>query len=171
MKLLSLCLAVTTVLALPTNAAPDQKESCRKFVGEFYVWYLKHSNGGPLDKAVKLKKANFSPQLLRALEEDRRAAEKSPHEIVGLEFDPVLNSQDFAEKYIPGKVTQKGGRFLVEVHSVYDGKKSEVPAVTPELRHEGSRWVFINFHYKYENKSDDLLSMLKQLKADRAKHK
>src|SRR5689334_22882294 len=70
MKLLSLCLAVTTVLALRTNAAPDQKESCRKFVGEFYVWYLKHSNGGPLDKAIKLKKANFSPQLLRALEED-----------------------------------------------------------------------------------------------------
>src|SRR5947208_1005082 len=118
MKLTSLCLVLTaTLIALPAHAASDQKTSCRRFVGEFYAWYLAHSNGDVLSKAIKQKRANFSRELLRALEEDRKAAEKSPNEIVGLDFDPVLNSQDFAEKYVPGKVTQKGDRFFVEVHS------------------------------------------------------
>jgi hypothetical protein len=105
--------------------------------------------------------------LIRRLNEDAQAAAKSPGEIVGLDFDPVLNSQDFAEKYVPGKVTRNGRRFLVEVFSVSAGKRSEIPAVTPELRHEGGRWVFTNFVYKVDGKTDDLLSLLRQLKRAR----
>jgi hypothetical protein len=147
---------------------PTEKASCRKFVGEFYTWYVAQGkNGDPLRVALKRKKANFSREVIRRLNEDAEAAAKSPNEIVGLDFDPVLDSQDFAEKYVPGKVTQKGQRYLVEVFSVYAGKRSEVPAVIPELRHERGRWVFTNFGYKFDGKTDDLLSLLKRLKARR----
>jgi len=47
----------------------------------------------------------------------------------------------------------------------------ETPSVTPELRHEHGQWVFANFLYKSEGKSDDLLSILAKLKADRMKGK
>lgn len=153
----------------PVNDAAE-KASCRKFVGEFYTWYLAQGkNGDPLRVALRRKKTNFSGEVIRRLNEDAAAGAKSPNEIVGLDFDPVLNSQDFAEKYVPGKVTQKGRLFLVEVFSVYSGKRSDVPAVLPELRHEGGRWVFTNFVYKHDGKTDDLLRLLKQMKADRKK--
>jgi hypothetical protein len=149
-----------------------EKAACRRFVGEFYAWYVARSQkGDPLRAALRLKKANFSPELIRGLNEDARAARRSPGEIVGLDFDPVLNSQDFAEKYVPGTVMQKGSRFWVDVFSVYSGKRSDTSAVIPELRHEHGRWVFTNFLYKTDGKTDDLLSILKQLKADRKKSK
>jgi hypothetical protein len=147
-----------------------EKTSCRKFVGEFYAWYIaRGKNGDLLRVALRRKKANFSLEVIRRLSEDAKAVARSPNEIVGLDFDPVLNSQDFAEKYVPGKVSQKGSRFLVDVFSVYAGKRSEVPAVTAELRYERGRWVFSNFIYKSDGKTDDLLSLLRRLKADRKK--
>jgi hypothetical protein len=154
--------------------AKDSAEtaSCRKFVGEFYAWYLaRGKNTDPLRVALRRKRANFSPELIRRLNEDYGAAAKSPNEIVGLDGDPVLNSQDFADKYITGSVAQKDNRFLVDVFSITAGKRSEIPAVTPELRHQNGLWVFTNFHYKIDGKSDDLLSLLKRLKADRKKHR
>src|ERR1044071_9727129 len=84
-----------------------EEAACRRFVGEFYAWYIAHSKHQvPLDLALKRKRANFSAELVRRLNEDRAASAKSPGEIVGLEFDPVLNSQDLAEKYVPDKVTE-----------------------------------------------------------------
>src|SRR5262249_29402277 len=93
-----------------------ERTSCRKFVEEFYAWYVAHDKkSDPLKLALRRKKANFSETLIQRLKEDYKAAAKSPGEIVGLDFDPVLNSQDFADKYVPGRVTQKGRQFEVEV--------------------------------------------------------
>ena len=147
-----------------------EQASCRKFVAEFYSSYVDQSKkGDPLRVALRRRKANFSAEMVRMLNSDYAAAAKSPGEIVGLDFDPVLNTQDPAEKYLPSKVSQNGSRFLVDVVSVYAGKRSAVPAVIPELRHEHGRWVFTNFLYKSDGKVNDLLSMLKQMKADRKK--
>jgi hypothetical protein len=155
-----------------STAAPAansaEAAACRKFVGGFYAWYLAHGRSrDPLAAALRQKRASFSLALVRGLNEDARAAARSPSEIVGLDFDPVLNSQDFAERYSPGRVTQKGSRFLVDVFSVYVGKRSEEPAVTAELRRERGRWIFTNFLYRNEGKTDDLLSVLRRLKAER----
>lgn len=150
------------------SALDSDSAACSKFVGEFYTWYLAHGkNADPLRVALKTKKSNFSSELVKRLNEDYKAAAKSPGEIVGLDFDPVLNSQDFADKYVPGKVTKKGSHYLVEVFGVTGGKRSEVADVIPELQKVGGRWVFTNFIYKHDGKTDDLLSMLKKLKADR----
>lgn len=149
-----------------------EQASCRKFVGEFYAWYAAHDkNGDPLRAALRRWKPNFSPELVRRLKEDARAAAKSPNEIVGLDFDPVLDTQDPAERYVPGKVTRRGRQFLVDVHSIASGKRSEVPAVTPELTHEHGRWIFTNFRYTVDGKTDDLLSILSRIKADRSKRR
>ncbi|MBX7134525.1 MAG: YbjP/YqhG family protein [Fimbriimonadaceae bacterium] len=146
----------------------EDTKACLKFVNEFYAWYVAAGkNTDPLRIALKKKTANFSKELVLRLNEDYQAAAKSPDEIVGLDFDPVLNSQDFADKYVATKVTKKGSRFLVEVFATYGGKRESKPAVIPELQHVGSRWVFTNFLYKDGPKTDDLLSILKKLKAER----
>lgn len=147
-----------------------EKASCRKFVTQFYAWYVAHSkNGDPLRTALRRWEPNFSSELIQRLKEDRMAAAKSRGEIVGLDFDPVLNSQDQPDKYVTGKVTRTGRLFQVDLFSVDSGKRSDGPAVTPELRHERGHWVFTNFFYRIDGKTDDLLSILKQLKADRKK--
>ncbi|HLJ55488.1 MAG TPA: hypothetical protein VKT77_10655 [Chthonomonadaceae bacterium] len=147
-----------------------EQRSCRKFVAEFYAWYLaKAKKGDPLQAALRQRKACFSADLARKLAEDRAAASRSPNEIVGLDFDPVLNGQDFGEKYVPGAVTVKDGRYFVDVGCVFPGNKRESAAVTPVLRRVAGRWVFANFIYKSEGKVDDLISILGRLKAERRK--
>lgn len=151
-------------------AGADDLASCRKFVGDFYAWYLAQGkNKDPLRVALKKKQTNFSKELVFRLNEDYKAAAKSPGEIVGLDFDPVLNSQDFADKYVADKVTKKGNRYLVEVFAVSGGKRERSTAVIPQLQHVGNRWVFTNFLYKDGSKTDDLISILKKLASDRKK--
>jgi len=129
----------------------------------------KSKSGDPLPIALKQKRANFSLELIANLNEEFKAAAKTPGDIVGLDFDPLYNGQNYLDKYVPGKVTQKGDRFLVEVFGVSSGMKNDAPTVTPELKHERGRWVFMNFHYKNDGEPDDLLGILKRLKADRKK--
>ena len=160
----------TSTILVGRTPVLDDAKSCLKFVGEFYTWYLAQGkNTDPLRVALKKKPASFSKELIARLNEDYKAAAKSPDEIVGLDFDPVLNSQDFADKYVASKVMKKGNRYVVEVFAVYGGKRESKPAVIPELQRVGSRWVFTNFLYKDGAKTDDLLSILKKLAADRKK--
>lgn len=170
---LSVCFAVLVAFGPATNGATvaDRRESCRKFVQEFYNWYSKRSEKGMgISGAIQARRSTFSPELLRRLREDAAAAAKHPNEIVGLDFDPVLNGQDFAKKYVVGKVTRKGGSYFVEVFGIWDGKKSEIPDVKPELVWINGRWRFENFHYQRDTKKpneDTLLSVLRQLRDER----
>jgi hypothetical protein len=100
------------------------------------------------------------------------ASAKSPDEIVGLDFDPFLNAQDKAERYVVGNVSLKQDRYLAEVYGLWSGKKNKTPDVIPELMFQGGRWTFLNFHYVYteEGKAprrDDLLNLLKGLRKER----
>ena len=153
----------------PSRAA----ESCRKFVQKFYSWYAARSmKAGGEDLILAKKRASFSLELVRRLDEDRLAAKRSPGEIVGLDFDPVLNAQDVAQRYITGKVTTKGDRFKVEVFGVWGGKEGESPDVVAELMRNGQRWKFVNFYYPSRDKTpkDDLLHVLASLRSDRLKN-
>ena len=140
------------------------------FVQEFYNWYapktLQHNPGRTWDIAVKDKSAMFSPELLRALKEDSLASDKSAGDIVGLDFDPFLYSQDPAPRYELGRITAKGTGWLVEVHAVQSGKRSQKPGVVAELSPANGRWQFVNFHYE---DNQDLVTILKTLRQDREK--
>lgn len=157
----------------------DSQQSCRDFVQKFYDWYVpkllkafdtKEDGGWGL--ALRYKGSEFSPELVRQLKEDRDAQDNSPGEIVGLDFDPFLYSQDPSEHFVVGNITDKDGRYLVEVYGMSSGKRRE--KVVPELVRKNGRWLFVNFHYPDSGhgsgKDGDLLHLLKSLREDRQNH-
>ena len=154
----------------------DANKSCRDFVQGFYDWYvpvaLKGGRVTPVDRALKIKGSAFSPELAQALREDSAASAKVKDEVVGLDFDPFLNTQEPSDRYVVGNVTPKGDTYWVEIYGVTSGKKSAKPDVTPELKFKNGRWIFVNFHYgEVEHPEDEnLVSILKTLRASRQKH-
>src|SRR5205807_3501027 len=132
-----------------------------------YSWYLQQSRkSGGSDLTLK-RSSNFSQEILRGLAEDAAAQRKSPQLIVGLDFDPILNAQDFADRYVGGKVTRSGDHYRADVYGISGGKKSRKPDVTPELVFEHGRWIFVNFHYGAKPKhpeEENLLSLLKAIR-------
>lgn len=120
---------------------------------------------------IMKKKGNlFSSDLRTKLLEDAAAQAKVKGEIVGLDFDPFLNTNsDVAKKYVATKVVQKGNSYLVDVHAVTSGKKSATPTVTPAVGFVNGKCVFINFHYGKDAipENENLISVLKSLANDR----
>ena len=169
---LFLFLAPQLLLAQGVNSG-SAEDSCRRFVQGFYDWYvpkaLKESDTPALDLALKVKSSAFDARLLQALREDSAARAKVADEIVGLDFDPFLNTQDLGQRYVVGKVTRKGDGCRADVHVVVSGKRSAKPDVVPELVLKQGRWLFVNFHYpeSKDSKDENLLSILDVLRKDR----
>jgi hypothetical protein len=163
--------------AMPVESAPSRTEGCRRFVQGFYDWYvqeMKRDIGRGSELAIKRRGASFTRELRQRLAEDAAASAKSPDEIVGLDFDPILNAQDIAQRYTVRKVTLKGGVYRAEVYATWNGKAEKLPAVAPEVILTGRRWTFRNFRYpphQQGEKESDLLTILKQLRQERAKPK
>jgi Protein of unknown function (DUF3828) len=161
--------AVLLFLAVPGVArSPKAHESPLKFVQDFYTWYAsmisKDHQEPAFTVALKLKGSLFSAELARALSEDASAQEKAKGEIVGIDWDPFVNSQDPESRYVVGQIWQKGDRFFAEVHGVRAGKKHSEPDVTAELMKVKGHWVFVNFH---SHDTGDLLSVLNTLSIER----
>ena len=158
-------LATLTAIAQQAAAQPTE-QSCRRFVQNFYDWYVPRilKSATTYDTALKSKAALFSPLLVRALREDLAASKANSGEIVGLDFDPFLNSQDPSTKFSVTKAQVQGMKCSAEVRGIADGISNE--EVHPELAFRNGTWQFVNFRYE---QSSDLLSMLKSLKADRQK--
>jgi hypothetical protein len=170
---LAACCSLSAGAQGQSKAQPNLEESCRKFVQGFYDWYVPKAaapddkNAGPSsDLALKQWRASFSAELYRLLREDSEAQAKAD-EIVGLDWDPFLNTQDPGDPpgdpYVVGSVKRKGESYWVEVYRRSSGKLSEKPLVIPELVFKNGRWIFVNFH----GESGDLLSALKYLRKTR----
>ena len=101
-----------------------------------------------------------------SLREDSQAQAKAHGEIVGIDWDPFLNSQDPEDQYEAVKVTQIGERYFVDVYGLDVGKRHEKPDVVVELRQEAGKWVFVNFH---SIDGHNLLASLKSLAESRHK--
>ena len=158
-----------------TLRGQEMQQSCRKFVQDFYDWYLTKTLAGKLPSpssalAIDRKPEAFSAELFRYLKEDRNAQDKTPGEIVGLDFDPFLNSQDPSPRFEVVGITRKGATYWVDVYGTQSGKRQE--HVTPELAQQNGHWVFVNFHYGKTEWTDDanLLSILKSLRGEREKN-
>jgi hypothetical protein len=175
---LILALMASNFMAQTATAAPPP-EDCSQFVQKFYDGYLStekklmktKSDETTVEATLRENPSVFSPELAKALKDDLAASRKSPGEIVGLDFDPVLNTQEPAERYVVGRVTTKKDHFLVEVFGVPGGKKNPKPDVAAELVYQNGHWTFTNF--QYANASDprnqSLLGLLQQLKEARKK--
>jgi hypothetical protein len=121
-------------LQAQTPTTPSQPQDCGHFVQQFYDWYAAKENAlmkrnsleSALEVALREKRSSFSPELVKGLKEDLAASKKSREEIVGLDFDPFLNAQDVAERYLVAKITPKGDHYLVEVFGVWGGRKNRI---------------------------------------------
>ncbi|TPM16301.1 hypothetical protein [Mesorhizobium sp. B2-3-5] len=138
-----------------------------QFTQAFYDWYgpaaFKNADQA-YAAAISDHASEFDPRLLEALREDLAAQSKVSGEIVGLDFDPFLFSQDPAEFYQAGKSSNHGGVYSVELHEVVGAKPSTATDVTAQIEIENGSWRFVNFVYPDGN---DLLKVLEILKSDR----
>jgi hypothetical protein len=174
---------IWTVLALILASSPLRSETpsghtakaCLTFVQEFYNWYAPVA--GRSNKivayliAVRSRPSAFGPELARFLRQDA-AAQAQAHEIVGLDFDPILASQDPDLHYVVANPILKGEQCTVRVYRVVDGKQGKEQEVSPELKFQDGRWFFVNFYYDNlasPNGRPNLLGILRKLRADRAR--
>jgi hypothetical protein len=165
---LGLLFSLMPACCSPDDKKADDKDSPLGFVQDFYNWYTpKALADGPIPACkfvVDNRIANFNHELLNALKEDIEAQEKVEGEIVGIDFDPFLASQDPCERYEAGRVINKGAHYLVEIHSICSGIKNNNVDVTADLIRENNRWIFVNFLYSDNN---DLINVLKYLRESR----
>jgi hypothetical protein len=125
------------------------KDSCRSFVQEFYDWYtpIAASAGTRVSVSLLPRQMSFDQKLWKMLVVDDEAQSKSSY-IVGLDFDPILNSQDPSSKFMVKGVSIQGIHCSAEVVGIEQGVHEE--RVKPELVLASGRWIFVNFHYQDE---------------------
>jgi hypothetical protein len=166
----SLLLAIFWPLSVLAEGGQSASEPIRHSVQEFYDWYvpktLNESSQPAWNQALKQRVAAFSTELFHALEADSEAQVKVTGDIVGLDFDPFLGSQDPCERYQVGKITQNGSTYSVEIYGICSGKKDKKPDVVAELTQKNDRWLFVNFDYP---QGGNLLAILKSLQKSRQK--
>lgn len=153
-----------------------QEKSCREFVQGFYDGYFDQLNRvsnatnapSTVDGILERKPMILTPQLARLLREDAQAAVRNKGEIVGLDFDPFINAQDWEGKYLVQGVTISGQNCRASVWGTDSGAKREI--VDPELNFINGQWVFVNFHYpgNANPRDENLIDMLMALLNDRA---
>jgi hypothetical protein len=165
---LILLLPVAALPALP-QGAPPAPAADTAFVQAFYDWYtpraLAERRGPAWQAAVDERSADLDGVLLAALKDDLAAEAGAKDEIVGLDFDPFLNSQDPTDHYQAGPAIHRDAKSLVEVHEITAGRRSDAVAAVAVAALEGGRWRFIDFVYPGHG---DLLGVLAALKAGRA---
>lgn len=150
-------------------ASADSAVSCRAFVQGFYDWYvpIASQEGGvnPSDIALQRRAGSFSTELATALKKDSEAQRHS-HEIVGLDWDPFLASQDPSPRFVVDSVKPTVNHCTAVVYGIDHGSRRE--KVMPELAFTNGRWVFVNFHYEDRDLGKyDLLETLRELAKNR----
>jgi hypothetical protein len=154
-------------------AVKADENSCRAFVQEFYDWYtpIAASEKYRLTVSLRPKRLSFDPKLWKMLVADDTAQSKAD-EIVGLDFDPILNTQDPSSKFIVKSASVRGGRCNVAVVGINQGVEDE--HVMPELVLSDGRWIFVNFRYESWGagklrRSGDLVQALKDWASERSR--
>jgi hypothetical protein len=164
-------LLISLLLAFPIwGQGNTERASVQRMVKGFYQWYVPLMlKGNPLPAstiALRKKASLFSTNLRKALMEDYAAAKNSPGEIVGIDWDPFLDTQDPENKYVLGEITESNRRFLIKIYGIRDGKRQTEQSVTAVVKKESGRWVFEDF---LSPNGEGLLSALKALKKSREK--
>jgi hypothetical protein len=167
-----LALAQASTFHGPKTMTPTEIASARRFVQDFYDWYtpkaLSYKNGPASDLAIKSKSALFNPQLVHALRNDSAARAKARGDIVGLDFDPFLNTQDPEEHYWVGRIESNGDSFTAGICSLAAAKSPTKTCVDVKLERLQRGWRIANFIYP---NGHDLLGILKQLQQARMRRR
>jgi hypothetical protein len=157
------CIALVPALACGRDN--KQQAAASLAVQRFYDWYVPLAAHAEGYGAVLDSNSIVSPELVSALREDYQAQARDSENVVGLDFDAFLATQDPCERYVAGKTTTIGQGYLVEVYAICDGNRRAEPDAAVELvQHEGS-WSMVNIRYPRD--STDLLTELQTLAKDR----
>ncbi len=160
-RALCLLVAVSMVAFSGMKLLNAQSASARAFVSSFYNWYaplaLQDHAEPTWHIPLREKKTEFDPTLVRLLQADV-AAQSKCEDLVGLDFDPFLNSQDPSEKYEVGDIKQQGDMFTADIFSVQAGERNRKPDVIASFKKRGDGWLFLNFYY---SNGGDLMAILK----------
>lgn len=143
------CTAIQIKRAQPVATTNIQSESARHYVSEFYAWYTpiayNDSTSPPWSAILTQSKFRFAPQLTKLLSRDI-SAKRHCKELVGLDFDPFLNTQDPEPSYVVGNVGQTGKLFRAEIYAGEFKMRSQ-PSVIAVLKREDGSWIFVDFDY------------------------
>jgi hypothetical protein len=165
----ALAFAIGLAMTSPVAQA-DSNALARDAVARFYAWYTPlaaHTPGADL-RALRDSRWHFDAALAAALRADVAASGKSPSEVVGLDMDPFLNSQDPCNRYAPTGVRRDGTSRLVDVRGSGGCEAHQTTDVTVRVAFQSDHVVFSNFIYS-RKAGDDLRHILVQLAADRSK--
>jgi len=172
--LLSLSLAICSSVSKAQNASTEKPDGCKALVQSFYDWYVPvaaRRNARPsFYLALQSKPTWFSRELTVLLKKDS-ATPTENGDLLELDFDPFLNTQDVGNppnKYKAGRVTRKGENVFVDLKIDDPAEKAEKPIVTAELQVSSGRCVFTNFYY---SESANLLTLLKHNRTERLERK
>jgi hypothetical protein len=145
--------------------------SVRKFTAHFYEWYVKTADGADRMEmlATKEMRQALAPELLQAIKRDfeAQAQDKSGY-IVGLDFDPFLNSQAPCDRYEVRNIVKKGESYWAEIHGAGGCMAHDASDLTAEVVSRNGAWMFANFYYSGQF-AQDLLNLLMSLRRDRTK--
>lgn len=164
MRMMMVVLMVAAFVMTGNAAAATPIDSAKAFVRELYRWYVPLAHGtdsGPAWRAITTRrKSSLDATLLEALRKDLDAQAHS-NEVVGLDFDPFLASQDPCSEYRVTSARAAGTDVLVTVKGTCEGADAVVLVVAPAAK---GGWNVKNVRYA---DGSDLLSLLAQLAHDR----
>lgn len=164
-SLLALLLLAVAYGAQAREPASDHA-SARAFVEGFYRWYVPQALGNSASAAwvlaLERRPTAFDGDLARLLRGES-AAQARCAELIGIDFDPFLDTQDPADAYAVGKISRRGHHYWAPIFALQNGRRSDKPDVRVELADDNGRWLFVNFHYP------DGTNLLKLLRSPRPK--
>lgn len=158
--------ALVALIVSQANAAPFGLQAVRMFVQSFYDSYTVLATGthesSPLEMILAKRASVLAPELFRALKADVDAQRKVPDDVVGLDFDPFLNTQEEAGHYTVERITEGRGVYMAEIRARDSSGKQ--PEVIAEVAQQGGKLVFVDFLYPGQG---DLLGVLRTLAKQR----
>lgn len=170
---LLLCVFFLSACSIQAQKEPqDTEKSCQRFAQAFYSWYVSNTlkdfsaknRWVPWHAALKYRGNPFSSELTRALIKSDAEAKADGDPV--LDFDPILNTQDPADRYEVRIISHKNGHYLASVYGVWSRPvpdQGKEPQVVAEMVFENGRWLFVNFHYPNSTSpnNENLLSILR----------
>lgn len=171
MRLLFLLLALLFTLSpLDAQRPPnDSTTKARAFVDAFYAWYVPiaaaDSREAPFVTVLRKRRELLTPLLFAALKADNDAQTKAPHDLVGLDADPFLNSQDPCAGYAIGVAMHLARAYLIQVYAVCEGTRAAEPSAVVSVQSDGKRWQIADVFLG--NGRDGLMHRLRALAEER----
>jgi hypothetical protein len=168
MRLSAIRYLLAALLVLPLAGALLQARGADagadgQFVQGFYDWYTAKAGADGVSWAIALEQrgTDFDPPLRDALKADLAAQAKVKDDIVGLDFDPFLNTQDPEGIYKVESITKSGKVSKVQVTQATKDAAATV-AVTAVVTLTNGHWRFVNFVYPDGGNLLDILATLKK---------